>query len=163
MGVLPDEPRRIATAAQMRNGWSPNLANRQRRMSGFRSHLPPEGCPSEEAVLANGDFFRLVNQSPADTSDFLSLAEQNKPCPPTACPCEWSGISLCRSRADIQVVLKLRGRNRNAKIAQGKLSPAMGVTQDTPRPKIPSHVTYWPYATAEPWLVFQIEEPKSDE
>lgn len=130
----------------------------------FRPHLPA-GCPPPEAEPANGEtFYRLVLADQLDDRAFLSLAEEGKACLDSGQACQWAGVSLCRSRHDIDAPRKISPKKfGNARIARGALTQEFGVVKPTPRAKIQSHATYWPYDTAEPWLVFQIVDEQNDD
>jgi hypothetical protein len=131
----------------------------------FRKHLPPD-CPPSEAEAPDGErFYRLVTADQLDNRAFLSLQEEGKACPPHASPCQWAGVSLCKSRADIDAPRKISPKKfGHAKIAEGTLTKDLGVTESTPTVKVQSHTTYWPYESAKPWLHFKIiDEQRKDE
>jgi hypothetical protein len=124
----------------------------------FREHLP-EGCPPKEAEPADGGiFYRLVIAEALDHRAFLSEQERGLTCPAHDKACQWAGVSLCRTRDDIEVPRKISPRKfAKARIARGTLTADLGVTQHTPRVKFQSHTTYWPFESAEPWRYFEIE------
>jgi hypothetical protein len=98
-----------------------------------------------------------VSEGKVNAHAFLSLGELGKLCPEDRSPCEWGAVSLCRSRSDTDAPRRISPRKfRNAKVAQGALNKDHGVTKPTPTGKNPSHTSYWPYDTAEPWLSFTI-------
>lgn len=127
-----------------------------RKVSDFRDHLP-ENCPPEDAVPADGVFYRLIAKESLDARAFLSKHELlEKPAVPCSA-CEWGGVSLQRKQSEAEYLSKKgRGRLRGAQVARGVLTPQHGVTKQTPRSPSSTHTTYWPFADAEPWLVFEI-------
>lgn len=131
-----------------------------RKVLAFRQHVP-DGCPPTDCAEADGEFYRLVFCDPVAESDFLSFWELCG-APQGGNPCESAGLSMCVSREDIERTKKINGRLANAKIALGTLVPEMGVTRPSSRPSRPTHTTYWPYMTAEPWLHFVVVEDADD-
>lgn len=87
----------------------------------------------------------------------MSYAESQGPGYDGFTACKWAGVSLFGDRADAEALTKLRGANAGKRIAKGTLTAEMGVMRDTPNRRNKSHVTYWPYESAEPWAAFDVE------
>lgn len=127
-------------------------------MPDFRQHLPRE-CPPDESLPAEGEFFRLVSDNIMDERAFLSMREiqpkRKVKAPRTECHA--CGVSLYQSRSEVDYLRRmLPDTFGSSKVARGTLSHEHGKMLPTPSRPDDTHTTFWPYANAEPWIVFQL-------
>lgn len=119
------------------------------------SHVPNE-CPPDSAEVPNGVVFRTVANNPPKPSDFLAYIEEHPdgvyavmphPIHGVSSRFRASGVSVSRDYAHAtKLAIGQRDRIpalRNAKIASGELTAAMGAVKATPSKANPSHVTWW--------------------
>ncbi|MCF0188581.1 MAG: hypothetical protein HUK04_03725 [Bacteroidaceae bacterium] len=100
----------------------------------------PHKCPPDDAQPANGEYYRIANQDPAQSDDFFS---QRKLQPLKA----FQGIDECTTMAlfvfdDKQTALNLLKlpKFRNAHIVKVTLMPTDGMTKKTFGPH---HFSWW--------------------
>ena len=115
----------------------------------------PANCPPAEATPASGTIYRLVQHNPAQAEDFKTPWEEyrSKFEPPTIDNC---GVSV---HTDLQDSEKLRNRIRKFRrrqIAEGEISPTLGMIRHTPSLEEKSHHAWWIPIGAEPWVVFNV-------
>jgi hypothetical protein len=92
----------------------------------------PEGCPPEDAVPAQGSFYRFVNSATVKAKDFVRAIDRPNANYPPEEQCEASAISLFADPADVSLAKKLVPAFKSKKVAQGDLQPHMGVIKNTP-------------------------------
>ena len=101
----------------------------------------PNDCPPQDAIDADGDVYRIVDNNPPVLADLATHLETGRL--PKALPCMRSGLSVFREIRDAahqrQLIPKL-GRW----IAKGTLKTEQGKTKLTTG-KQPTHTTWWAY------------------
>ena len=106
----------------------------------------PEDCPPNDALPADGVYYRIVRNMPLDASDFVSVYEQNRRRAESVARrgqrslCETMGLSVYANRDDaIQTALRY---NIGDKIASVLLTADAGLTLYT-GDGFNSHHTWW--------------------
>lgn len=112
----------------------------------------PEGCPPGDALDASGVIFRIVNNNPPVSADFVTHFESGKlPKAPECLRCGLSVFQEIRDAIHQRQLLPKLGRL----IAQGMLSAEHGKTKLTTG-KQPTHTTWWPYRDTDRASIFSI-------
>ena len=101
----------------------------------------PNDCPPQDAVDAEGDVFRIVNNDPPTAEDLASHLETGRL--PKAPPCLRCGLSVFREVRDA-VHQKMLIPKLGRWIAKGTLNTEHGKTKLTTG-KQPTHTTWWAY------------------
>lgn len=112
----------------------------------------PDGCPPDDAVDAEGDVFRIVNNDPPLADDLASHLETGKL--PKAVPCLRCGLSVFREVRDAmhqRLLIPKLGRW----VAKGTLKAEHGRTKLTTG-KQPTHTTWWAYDGVDRAILFGI-------
>jgi hypothetical protein len=121
----------------------------------------PPACPPEDAVPAEGDFYRLVDTSQPTDGDFMSGLElqasgqrnKNRKWPDL---CEAAALSLFGDLDETRYVRESTGPMRSMKIARGNVS-CSGVMKATPHPpRNRSHHSWWRPVGDEAWKTFEV-------
>lgn len=107
----------------------------------------PEGCPPSDATSADGVFFRFINKNTPSARDFVRPVDRPNANYPPEERCEASAISLFAGADDVTLAQRLIPGFKKKKVAQGKLSPRMGVIKNTPMDyegtRFESHHDWW--------------------
>jgi len=99
----------------------------------------PSDCPPQDAVDAEGDVFRIVNNDQPTADDFLTSFETGAF--PNRLACLRCGLSVHRIRADA-IHTKTKYPKLENRIAKGTLAKECGKTKRTGQA---SHTTWWVY------------------
>lgn len=131
----------------------------------------PDGCPTDSAKAASGQFFRVVPDRIGRTlkeKHFLSHREsqRNRQWPPDVNECDLCSVSLMQDIEDAKkhAMALLNAipayRNRVGRIAYGVLEPSCGKIKHTPDfvNGYISHHDWWCYADANATNFFQFTE-----
>ena len=108
--------------------------------------FPPD-CPPEEALPADGVFYRIVKTDPPGSDDFLSQYQQNRRLSDSnirrgrATQCETMGLSVFADESDAAERIR-RYPRIGRRLARLTLGPASGKILPTPRDDN-SHHTWW--------------------
>lgn len=102
----------------------------------FVKNWPP-GCPPDEAVWADGVYYRLVKSNPAQDADFRTCEESGKK--PHAPPCKRKALSLLATVNDARAYMR-RYPKLGSFIAEVHLSSEHGKVLDAHD----GHVSWWP-------------------
>ena len=132
----------------------------------------PADCPPEQALDANGTFYRLVKNDPPAREDFRTLAEQypsrrfsTKPSPKSGVSelVKAHGLSLMADKEDVIRLRRAVPAYRDGLLGKGDLVPDHGKVLATPSQSGRSHHTWWTYDGAEPEAAFVVvAEPEDD-
>lgn len=114
----------------------------------------PQSCPDNDAVQANGTYYRIVRGDSLSEADFMSYHELGKL--PNATPCRRVGVSLYNSRKAALHMLSLQ-RFLGRAIAEGRLSPSSGKTKLTN--PVSGHVCWWPFEDVVRHRLFSDPQP----
>ena len=113
----------------------------------------PEDCPPDTALPADGTYYRVVNNDPLESGDFVSVYHLNANRGRNVqrrriTQCQSMGLSVY---ADITSARKCAGRypNLGNKIARVSLTPGAGKILETSG-QFPSHHTWWKYEEYNP-------------
>lgn len=118
----------------------------------------PASCPPGEATIAEGDFYRIVDEDPVSDSDFHNHHER------AAAgiirrnwkdDCEAAGLSVIQSIDEANALRDSVGPMRSKKIAHGSLGGS-GVMNATPSARCPTHHTWWRPLGDQAWLTFSV-------
>ena len=118
----------------------------------------PSNCPPQDAIDANGLYYRIVNNNPPTSDDFLSKHELG------AIPkyragqsflCRWRALSLYASIGDAEHHRDVMPGDGEF-IAEGQLVREMGRTKLTPNPDRMSHTEWWCYHGIVRHLAFRV-------
>ena len=107
----------------------------------------PEDCPPEQAVPANGTYYRIVRNDPPESSDFVSVYHLDRIRASRVIrsgrrtQCETMGLSIYADMNDA-VANARRFKNIGDKIARITLRAESGKTLKTDG-GYPSHYTWW--------------------
>lgn len=101
----------------------------------------PKGCPPIAAQPDEGDFYRLVSQSPT-MEDFTPQSRKFPSKKFGKKECQARAISVFRSIEDCRNVNKLPA-HRNEKVAMVRIEKKDGVVMSTPSALYKSHVSWW--------------------
>ena len=120
----------------------------------------PEDCPPEQALPADGTYYRIVKTDPPESSDFVSMYHQDRNRAEDAIRrgrrtlCETMGLSFF---ADIGQAVQCAGRYRRMgkKIETVTLTPNAGKALETPS-EFPSHHTWWREERFDPTRYAQV-------
>jgi hypothetical protein len=118
-------------------------------------HFPntwPGDCPPQEALDAEGDVFRIVNNDPPIADDLASHFETGKL--PKAPACLRCGLSVFREVRDAvhqQLLIPKLGQW----IAKATLKAEHGKTKLT-NGKQPTHTTWWTYDGVNRAILFAV-------
>ncbi len=118
------------------------------------SPLFPKGCPPRQANAPSGTVYRLVDRASPRAKDFLSH-RQRKPEMEYADMCEACGLSVYRSREDVERLRRMTGLTRKKRVAQATVDGAPGRMLATPRSD-DSHHTWWLPDENNVWEMFQV-------
>ena len=123
----------------------------------------PDDCPPEDAVPANGVYYRIVKTNTPQSSDFVSIRHKDPDRADLAIangletPCTTIGISVFEEK-DEAVRRARKYRRLGSMLARVTLTPDTGKILHTPRPRGGgSHHTWWPVHGLDPVSVSQIE------
>lgn len=106
----------------------------------------PAGCPHDDAVDANGDFFRLAHANPPSAADYKTYAELG--IFPDRDKCLRCGLSVFSKAKGAESLYQYMMRRHKGAVDLGKyvarleLCPADGKVKQTNRPP---HHTWWMY------------------
>lgn len=107
----------------------------------------PEGCPPEDAKPGSGWFFRFVNKNPVTAKDFIRPIDRPNADYADDERCSASALSLFADADDVTLAQKLVPGFKKRKVAQGELTPRMGVIKNTPMnvdgTRFTSHYDWW--------------------
>jgi len=116
----------------------------------------PDGCPPEDAIDANGDFFRLAHSNPPESADFQTCAELGfRPNDDQCLRCGLSIFSSMKGATSLYRYLMKRhkGAIRLGRfIARLELVPTDGKVKQTRRPP---HHTWWMYEDTDREATFR--------
>jgi hypothetical protein len=120
----------------------------------------PDDCPPEGASATDGTYYRIVKSDPPETSDFVSVYDQNRARAEKEVGrsrrtlCETMGLSVF---ADIDDALQCASRYRNLgkDIASVTLTPDSGKILETPG-QFSSHHTWWKAEEFDPMRDAQV-------
>ena len=107
----------------------------------------PEDCPPEDAVPADGVYYRIVNNDPPQSSDFVSVYHLRRERAMrevrrmSRTLCDTMGLSVYEDR-DEAIKCALKYDNLGTHIAAVELTPDSGKILRT-RGLFPSHHTWW--------------------
>ncbi len=107
----------------------------------------PEDCPPEQAISADGTYYRIVRNDPPEPSDFVSVYHLDRRRAEVVIrngrrtQCETMGLSVYADRNDAAACAR-RFKNIGDKIARVTLTPESGKILKT-EGGYPSHYTWW--------------------
>ena len=113
----------------------------------------PDQCPPAEATPAQGVVLRLVRNDPACEEDFLAWSVEHGLS--TSKPCQSCGVSVFDKLDDVRRMQRRVPSQRRKAVAQGQLTPEMGVVMPTPG-RERSHRTWWIPSGVEPAGAFRV-------
>lgn len=120
-------------------------------------HYFPVGCPPADATLADGRFYRLVNNDPPQDKDFLNHMERKLPCIDKCLACGLSVFSEQTHAAELFQFFAdkhgLAAVEIGHLLAEIVLTNDQGLLKHTPR-RGNSHHTWWPCKSANRLKVF---------
>ena len=85
-----------------------------------------------------GAFFRCVNESTPTAKDFMRAIDRPNASFPPEEHCAVSAVSLFADAGDVTLAQKLIPGFKKKRVAQGTLTPPMGVVKNTPRSSAPA-------------------------
>ena len=103
----------------------------------------PENCPPADAVIAEGEVYRIVCNAPPNNSDFQTHFETGKM--PKGDLCLRCGLSVFRIAIDA-VHMRNKYPKLGNQIAKGTLQKNHGKTKQT---GTSSHTTWWIYENVD--------------
>jgi hypothetical protein len=106
----------------------------------FADHFP-QSCPPPDAEDARGPIYRVVKSDPPGLDDLETFFEMGEVREGRECEC--CGISVFRA-IDDAFAYSEKFPYLGELVAMATLLPEHGKTRPTPRPKAPSHTTWWP-------------------
>lgn len=120
------------------------------------THFPPH-CPPLDAQPVTVVVYMLVS-SPINPMDFLPLYDRDpaQSFPSSELLCQAHGLSVFEDVQDVDRVRRRVKRLRDQVIAQGDLTPDVGVLKPTNSRFGNSHRTWWVSAGVKPWLYFHM-------
>lgn len=123
----------------------------------------PDDCPPEDAVPADGVYYRIVKNDPPQSSDYVPIRYKDPKRADLAIavghetPCTTIGLSVFGLK-DEAIGWATRYSGIGNMIASVTLTPLMGKVLHTPRPKGGvSHHTWWPVRGFDPVRVSLVE------
>ena len=123
----------------------------------------PDDCPPEDAVPANGTFYRITKDDPPNSRDFLSQYHKNRRLAERTISrgrgtqCDTMGISVFANKDDaIKRAKEVPRFGLGNKIASITLSPQSGKMRPKPWDG-DSHYTWWPVRNFSPAAIASVE------
>ena len=101
----------------------------------------PDDCPPNDAVPANREVFRKIDDLPIRADHFLSHNEVGNVADLASC-LHW-GCSVWVSEEDVHHARKIIPPFRRKHIIRGDVTPEDGRIKHTPGTKQPNHHTFW--------------------
>lgn len=101
------------------------------------------GCPPSDSFEPNGDYYRVVENSPPTKDDFLNSVEAKKFLSATLC--DRLAVSMLSTWEGAVHHLRLFPYKADWFIATTSLTPAHGRVKVTPTSRQPAHVDWWPF------------------
>jgi hypothetical protein len=120
--------------------------------------LPLNCPPSQAKATTNEIMYRLVENNPPESSDFVSIRRQNpqKEYDDSITECKACGLSLFDDEQGAINMKKKIPRLRKLKIARGQLGVDSGAIQHTPSQNSHCHYTWWIHIDQNPCDYFQV-------
>lgn len=122
----------------------------------------PGGCPPDGAEVATGVVLRLVSNNPPAQEDFRPWAVENGRVLQSAAACKSCAMSVYDQLEDVRRLQRRVPGQRLKSVAQGVLTPEMGVTRLTPG-KESSHRSWWAPDALDPSAAFEVVAPPFSE
>jgi len=106
----------------------------------------PDNCPPKSADKPNGEYFRLVENNPADEDDFISHRSRWPKKKFNVSECVARSLSVFSDLSGAEKLKKLP-RHKSKAIVKLSLSEDMGLIKQTGRNKL--HHSWWRTTTAD--------------